>query len=432
MNFASTWDRASTIDGWLSEAEAEHLFGAALTVPFDEQIVEVGAYRGKSTILLASSGRKVVTIDPMRIGSDATNRLVITEGDIEALRTNLQSLSNVTWLRVQTSDAVLRPKSVGLIYIDGDHEYPAPKSDFHNLRPSLAPGARIAFHDYGEFAGVTRSVVELKSEGWIVDESIQDKMYIARLGSGVTKGNCNPTPPIADVQPTTVTGFQLAVLCHRFGRRGRAFAYSLASQQLTDVRLRLTVFYCCPEDAALVSEGCFRGRNPPDLHLIRISQQRIMERAMHFAKVELDPSYSHTVFLDADLWFPSNFWQQYALALEHERPAYWSCRLLNIEDSQAERLIETWDCLTVDNLQNVSNGIRHDGFNGLVGHFQCIPTGLLQYPEDTIPAVNRGDESFSSRALAAAPDGRTDRRIGPAYAFHLDHPFCWSGTDKQL
>ena len=55
------------VDGWMSPDQAEALYDAATACAEGEQIVEIGSFRGRSTIVLASAapqGVTVVAIDP--------------------------------------------------------------------------------------------------------------------------------------------------------------------------------------------------------------------------------------------------------------------------------------------------------------------------------------------------------------------------------
>ena len=55
------------VDGWMSPDQAEALYTAAAACHAGDQIVEIGSFRGRSTIVLASAapeGVAVVAIDP--------------------------------------------------------------------------------------------------------------------------------------------------------------------------------------------------------------------------------------------------------------------------------------------------------------------------------------------------------------------------------
>jgi hypothetical protein len=431
MSFLAAWRVAEAVRGWLSEQEAQHLYAAAIAMPIASDIVEVGAFHGKSTVLLANTGRRIFTIDPMLAGEDPVNQMAISDSDADNLQRNISPYANVTWIRARSCDCELPSRSIGLLYIDGPHQYPEPRQDFERFASVLAPDAFVAFHDYGEFPGVTRTVQELEATGRLKDGVVCGSMYIGRVGRHVAVDAGNR--PSNDSSPSrTGRRFHLIGLCHRFGRRARAFAHSLATQASTDVQLHLTVFYSDASDARLILEGATSGRRSPEISLIRVPPETIMQRAIHFAHARIDDSCSHTVFLDTDLWFPQTFWQDYSEALDLEVPGYWSCRVKEIDARPADLLVDAWAGLTVETLEAVSVGVRHDSFNGMVGHFQCIPTRLLPYPADAIRAVNRADEIFAVRAVALSRDGRPDRRIGKTSAFHLGHPFCWAGTSALL
>jgi hypothetical protein len=223
-------------------------------------------------------------------------------------------------------------------------------------------------------------------------------------------------------------GFSLYALCHHFGLRGRAMARSLACQAGCSVPLELTVFFSRTEDARLVEEGATDGPRPPLLRMIEVPRERIMQRAMHFSGAHEMHDLSHTVFFDADLWFPPEFWAAYALAVESESPGYWSCRVMDVPSSDCDAFVQRWKEITEERLKQVTTGRRLDFQAGKAGHFQCIPRDLAAYPPDPAPSVIKTDLAFSAAAVDRSYDKRTDRRISKVPAYHLDHPYSWEGT----
>jgi len=145
---------ASEIDGWLSDSEGELLYKLAKEVPNGQAIVELGSWKGKSTVWLAKGTEagqrdKVYSIDP-HSGSKAH----VSEGE---MNTYTAFLTNLTKAGVQatvvplvtTSDKAARRwrKGVGLLWIDASHEYEDVKHDFLSWKQHLLPGAVVALHD---------------------------------------------------------------------------------------------------------------------------------------------------------------------------------------------------------------------------------------------------------------------------------------------
>src|SRR5688500_4764337 len=102
------------VDGWLSEDQARRLWDAAREVRAPAQIVEIGSFRGRSTIVLAlaaAEGVRVVAIDP-HAGGDRGPQEIAPEAergnaDHDAFRANLARAGvegRVTHVR-QMSDA---------------------------------------------------------------------------------------------------------------------------------------------------------------------------------------------------------------------------------------------------------------------------------------------------------------------------------------
>ena len=65
--FDETLSRVDGVDGWMSDDQARRLYDAASATRPGDVIVEIGSFRGRSTIVLASAapaGVDVVAIDP--------------------------------------------------------------------------------------------------------------------------------------------------------------------------------------------------------------------------------------------------------------------------------------------------------------------------------------------------------------------------------
>src|SRR3954470_1303603 len=65
--FADAFALAADVEGWLSEAQARRLWAAAERVPAGGRLVEIGSFRGRSAIVMASAlgdGARMVAIDP--------------------------------------------------------------------------------------------------------------------------------------------------------------------------------------------------------------------------------------------------------------------------------------------------------------------------------------------------------------------------------
>ncbi|MBK7876846.1 MAG: class I SAM-dependent methyltransferase [Planctomycetes bacterium] len=162
-------DVVDSVEGWLSRAEARLLAELAGTIEPPRCIVEVGNYRGRSTVALAlgalrGKGARVFSIDPHteftgarggRFGSEDQAQLYanLTRTGVGA-QVNVVSLDSVSVAR-GWSEA-----NVALFFVDGDHRYEAVRADFEAWRPRLALGAQVLFDDI-DFPDVQRTVTEL-------------------------------------------------------------------------------------------------------------------------------------------------------------------------------------------------------------------------------------------------------------------------------
>jgi predicted O-methyltransferase YrrM len=172
--FETAWEAADKIEGWLDVAEARLLYEHACAVPQETVIVEVGAYRGRSAVLLANSGRRVFTVDPLHARDDEENKMKVTRDDYSILASNIAPYENLVWFPdlIQNIPQEMFPAKIGLLYIDGDHSYPHPREDFEQVLLLLADNAFVAFHDVGSFPGVDKSLHELEA-AYLLEEPVQ-------------------------------------------------------------------------------------------------------------------------------------------------------------------------------------------------------------------------------------------------------------------
>jgi len=141
---------ATNIDGWMDSGE---LFWLAQQAAVSAKTLEVGVWKGRSTRTMGiNTTGQVLGVDPWRPYSelDATDEIYA-----EAMR-NTADLPNVELFR-GTLETLPR-EQFNFIFIDGCHEHAAVKQDIIVAMSLLAPGGKLAGHDYPQ---VRRAVHEI-------------------------------------------------------------------------------------------------------------------------------------------------------------------------------------------------------------------------------------------------------------------------------
>jgi hypothetical protein len=145
-----------TTPGFLTEREARFLALVAACAPAQGVILEIGSFKGKSTVGLASVALRygrgpVVTVDP-HSGPSVTDPDVGPKGsswdDFRASLRTARVEAGVEAHRAYSRDLARgwnRP--IRLLWIDGDHTYRGAKEDIDLFRTHLVPGAIVALHD---------------------------------------------------------------------------------------------------------------------------------------------------------------------------------------------------------------------------------------------------------------------------------------------
>lgn len=165
------WLHAQTVPGFLAELEFRALALLAVCAPDEGVIVEIGSFKGKSTLALASVAKSyrlgpVVSIDPHTAPS-------ITDPDLKGQSSSFDDF--LTTIRTTGLDQQVEihrafskdvakgwTRKIRLLWIDGDHTYKGTKEDFDLFSPYLSKGAMVALHDTlgKNFEGPIRVFVE--------------------------------------------------------------------------------------------------------------------------------------------------------------------------------------------------------------------------------------------------------------------------------
>lgn len=124
------------IEGWMSMGELEWLYNNALGM---RTILEVGCWKGRSTHALLSTGKPVVAVDHFRgsasqVGVDQPHEWVRNNDLYAAFKENVGMFPNLFVMKMTSRKAseFFKPRSIDMIFVDGDHEYHEFKRDFLN------------------------------------------------------------------------------------------------------------------------------------------------------------------------------------------------------------------------------------------------------------------------------------------------------------
>ena len=155
MDWAEARDRVQATEGLLSDAETECLYLLAKKCG-GSTIVEIGSWKGKSTVCLALGSKaggsgKVFAIDPHSGLADSCAKLYYPEDTGPIFRENIKRArvdDIVTPLVMKSEEAAKGwTEPISLLWIDGAHDYENVKKDFLLWEPYLKKDGVIAFHD---------------------------------------------------------------------------------------------------------------------------------------------------------------------------------------------------------------------------------------------------------------------------------------------
>lgn len=155
-----------SVSGWLTTAEQTALLHLpALVDHLDGEIVEIGSFKGKSTIALGLGSkwiserkRTIFAIDPFISNGNYSDYFNEFQHNI----LNFRLANYVSPIKNFSQEAIQDcPESISALFVDGDHSYLGVKRDIELYAPRVVRRGFIAFHDYTVYPDVRKAVDEL-------------------------------------------------------------------------------------------------------------------------------------------------------------------------------------------------------------------------------------------------------------------------------
>jgi predicted O-methyltransferase YrrM len=146
------------LPGWLTYEEGDTLYRLAKACSGRGVIVEIGSWRGKSTICLGLGSQEGRGVHIYAVDRH-------TEGTFADFERNLEKAGVrdlVTPVKGRSQDAARDfDEPIELLFIDGAHEYELVLEDFERWVPKVVDGGVVAMHDTTWFEGPRRVADDL-------------------------------------------------------------------------------------------------------------------------------------------------------------------------------------------------------------------------------------------------------------------------------
>lgn len=166
--------KLAALEGLVSPNEGMKLAELASTVPADLAIVEIGSYRGKSACYLAEGAKRglgafVTCVDPWGLPGNKTGRYGFADpATFEAFHAQVATMgledriTAIVGFSVDVAADWTAP--IGLLYVDGSHEYEDVIADIDAWGGKIVPGGLIVFDDVNRTCpGVKKAVNRLEA-----------------------------------------------------------------------------------------------------------------------------------------------------------------------------------------------------------------------------------------------------------------------------
>jgi hypothetical protein len=166
-------ERAINTCGWMSEVELAYLAECASK---SRCIVEIGSWKGRSTLALACNTPGIVYAVDTWKGTEQQGDELAQHPEgwlLEEFKRNTAGLDNIVICEGPSVEMAARYAGleVDMLFIDGYHTYEGVRSDILAWRPMLRPGGILCGHDYipPYWEGLLRAVRELVPKFRVID-----------------------------------------------------------------------------------------------------------------------------------------------------------------------------------------------------------------------------------------------------------------------
>jgi predicted O-methyltransferase YrrM len=170
--FADALASVADVEGWMTDAQARRLWDAARSVPEGGRILEIGSFRGRSTIILAKAAHpsvEIVAVDPHMGGDRGPNEYdpdeALGDADHKTFHANLRGAGvedRVRHVRLLSQPALHDVAGeLDLLYVDGAHRYAYAKPDIEGWGARLRQGGTLLIHDSFNAVGVMLAQLRL-------------------------------------------------------------------------------------------------------------------------------------------------------------------------------------------------------------------------------------------------------------------------------
>lgn len=165
-------EAAGKIKGWMSFKE---LYWLAEQAKACKRILEIGSYQGRSTRALADNTDGIIfCVDPwnsdLRL-ENGNRAFIVNDDDYIAFCHNLGDYLNWRVLPYRCSIEQVSFADLDMVFIDGDHLYPAVCRDIEYAKNMIKKDGILAGHDYNfkHWPSVKKAVDEMLGEVNIVE-----------------------------------------------------------------------------------------------------------------------------------------------------------------------------------------------------------------------------------------------------------------------
>jgi predicted O-methyltransferase YrrM len=150
------------VEGWTTPAQLAFLQALALTVPEGGTAVELGSWRGRSTIAIRDAlpqSASLYAVDTF--SGDPVSSAAFSQAELDKFLENTRGHGAIEPVVGQSAVAAagFADGSVDMVFVDADHAYPAVRADLIAWAPKLKPSGLMCGHDWG-WVGVRVAVRE--------------------------------------------------------------------------------------------------------------------------------------------------------------------------------------------------------------------------------------------------------------------------------